>query len=123
MRREQVERCLSTTMTVKDWCALNGVPKSTMYAWMARFREEEPELFGPPNAGEWIEVTRDALAARTALARREPEGPAEAVAGAVRERPLGAPAVTVRMGGAEVVVPEGVGQGHVAAVLKAVASL
>lgn len=122
MRREQVERCLSTTMTVKDWCALNGVAESTMYAWMARFREEEPELFGPPNAGEWIEVTRDALAARTALAVSEPAD-AVASAGAARE-PFGdARAVTVRMGGAEVVVPEGVSQCHVTAVLKAVASL
>lgn len=122
MRREQVERCLSTTMTVKDWCALNGVAESTMYAWMARFREEEPELFGPPNAGEWIEVTRDTIAARTALARREPAGPV-ASAGAARE-PFGdACAVTVRMGDAEVVVPEGVSHCHVTAVLKAVASL
>ena len=56
MRREQVVRCLSTTMTVKDWCALNGVPQSTMYGWMSRFRKEEPELFGNPSSGGWIEL-------------------------------------------------------------------
>lgn len=70
MRREQVERCMSADMTIKGWCALNKVPESTMYAWMARFREEEPGLFGKPDAGEWIELTRESIAGRTALARR-----------------------------------------------------
>lgn len=127
MRREQVERCLSTTMTIKDWCALNGVAESTMYAWMARFRKEEPELFGAGNASEWIEVTREAISARTALATVD--GPSHAAAvpaaagGMPQERASDAPAVTVRVNGAEVVVPEGVGQGHLASVLRAVASL
>ena len=70
MRREQVVRCLSTTMTIKDWCALNGVPQSTMYGWMSRFRKEEPELFESPSSGEWIELSREAVSARTALATR-----------------------------------------------------
>ena len=52
MRREQVERCLSTTgMTIKEWCGLNGVAPSTMYYWMSRFRKEEPELFGAEGGG------------------------------------------------------------------------
>ena len=82
IRREQVERCLSTTMTIKDWCELNGVPASTMYFWMSKFRKEEPELFGQPNATEWIEVTRESIAARTALAKRErTTAPAAAASG------------------------------------------
>ena len=48
VRREQVERCLAANMTVKEWCELNGVSKSTIYYWMARLRKEEPELFGGP---------------------------------------------------------------------------
>ena len=117
MRREQVERCLSTTMTVKGWCELNGVPTSTMYYWMARFRKEEPELFGGPGAGEWIEVTRESIAARSALAKR---GEAGAATGA--EAPPGQ-AVVVRLNGADVVVPDGIAEEHAARVLRAVASL
>ena len=68
VRREQVERCLAADMTVKEWCELNGVSKSTMYYWMARLRKEEPGLFGDPTCGEWIELSRGSITARTALA-------------------------------------------------------
>lgn len=53
-------------------------------------------------------------------------GPARAAAPAAAEpqgRAGDAQAVTVRMNGAEVVVPKGVGQPHLASVLRAVASL
>ena len=124
MRRSQVERCLSADMTIKDWCALNKIPESTMYFWMARFRDEEPEMFGAPAAGDWIELTREAISARTALAVPGSSAPGT---------PLPAPgegsgipacaAVVVRLNGAEVVVPDGASQAHVAAVLGAVAGL
>ena len=126
MRREQVERCLSTTgMTVKEWCKLNGVAPSTMYYWMSRFRKEEPELFAGPNTGEWVEITRESIAARTALAKRdEADRPATASAAAPDPGTPPAPAaVVVRINGADVVVPEGVAEPHVASVLRAVASL
>ena len=129
MRREQVERCLSTKgMTIKEWCELNGLAPSTMYYWMSKFRKEEPELFGGPNAGEWIEITRESIAARTALARREeasvPATPPAAETAAVGDgAPIGSAAVIVRVNGADVVVPEGVAEAHVASVLRAVASL
>lgn len=126
MRREQVERCLSTTMTIKDWCALNGVPASTMYFWMSRFRKEEPELFAKPSAGEWIEITRESIAQRTALATREETAAAMATQAPAPETvDAGAPraAIIVRLNGADVVVPEGAAEPHVASVLRAVASL
>ena len=69
-RREQVERCLAAGMTVKEWCELNHVSKSTMYYWMERLRKEEPDLFGDPTCGEWIEMSRGSIAARTALTVR-----------------------------------------------------
>ena len=128
IRREQVERCLSTTgMTIKDWCELNGVPTSTMYFWMSKFRKEEPELFGKPNASEWIEVTRESIAAKTALATREgTTAPAAASSGKTMagsaEAPAGS-AVIVRLNGADVVVPDGAAEQHIASVLRAVASL
>jgi len=128
MRREQVERCLAADMTVKEWCELNGVSKSTMYYWMARLRKEEPGLFGDPTCGEWIELSRGSISARTALAVRPSEAPAVAPArhepGVASEAPAHpAGALVVRVNGADVVVPEGASEAHVALVLRAVASL
>ena len=129
MRREQVERCLSTTMTIKDWCALNGVPESTMYGWMSRFRKEEPELFESPSSGEWIEVTREAIAAQTALAKPCASVVAKEEAGnlaAVQNGHAGAhdaSAIVVSMNGAAVAVPAGSAEADIATVLRAVASL
>ena len=116
LRREQVERYLATDMTVKEWCGLNKVSESTMYRWMAVFRREEPGLFADPTCGEWIELSRGSIAARTALAVR----PAD-------DAPTGgnvaANALVVRINGADVMVPEGVPEPHVAMVLRAVAAL
>ena len=126
MRREQIERCLATTMTIKDWCALNGVPESTMYTWMARFRKEEPELFETPNASQWIELSRESIAAQTALATKAGAGGAATAATIAPPEagcpPSGAP-VIVRLNGAEVVVPQGAADAFLSSVLKAVASL
>ena len=126
MRREQVERCLAADMTVKEWCELNGVSKSTMYYWMARLRREEPGLFGDPTCGEWIELSKGSISARAALAVRPQEptgGPSalpEGEAG-TPARPSGA--LVVRVNGADVVVPEGASEAHLSMVLRAVASL
>ena len=122
LRREQVERYLATDMTVKEWCGLNKVSESTMYRWMAVFRREEPGLFADPTCGEWIELSRGSIAARTALAVRSAETDVPAEVGA----PTGggvANALVVRMSGADVVVPEGVAEPHLSMVLRAVASL
>lgn len=105
IRREQVERYLATGMTVKEWCSINGVSASTMYYWMARLRKEEPGLFGDPTCGEWMELSRGSIAARTALA----------------VRPAGA--LVVRIGVADVVVPEGASEAHLSMVLREVASI
>ena len=124
-RREQVERCLAADMTVREWCELNGVSKSTMYYWMGRLRKEEPGLFGDPTCGEWIELSRGSIAARTALAVREPHPPTvPSGPGDAAEAPAQpAGALVVRVNGADVVVPEGSSEVHVALVLRAVASL
>lgn len=126
MRREQVERCLAADMTVKEWCELNGVSKSTMYYWMARLRREEPGLFGDPTCGEWIELSKGSISARTALAVRpqEPTGGLSALPegeAGTPARPSGA--LVVRVNGADVVVPEGASEAHLSMVLRAVASL
>ena len=125
MRRGQVERCLSTTMTIKDWCALNKVPESTMYAWMARFREEEPELFEKPNASQWIDLSRDAIAAQTALAQKPAAADARAAApvGEAVESGLPPAPIIVHVNGADVAVPSGSAEADIASVLRAVAAL
>ena len=46
----RIERCLAADITVKArrpprWCALNKVAESSLYKWMARFREEDPGRF------------------------------------------------------------------------------
>ena len=124
-RRKQVERCLAADMTVREWCELNHVSKSTMYYWMGRLRKEEPEMFGDPTCGEWIELSRGSIAARTALAVRREDDPTAAdhnSAGEAAATVTGS-ALVVRVNGADVVVPEGASEAHLSMVLRAVASL
>ena len=125
-RREQVERCLAADMTVREWCRINHVADSTMYRWMALFRKEEPGMFADPTCGEWIELSRDSMAARTALAVR-PDGDvagsgAEAASDETSRADV-AGALVVRVNGADVVVPEGVSETHLSMALRAVAKL
>ena len=127
MRREQVERCLAADMTVKEWCELNKVSESTMYRWMSVFRREEPGLFSDPTCGEWIELSRGSITARTALAVRPADDAPEADRPDDGGEPAGgcvaANALVVRVNGADVVVPEGVSEAHLAMALRAVAAL
>lgn len=64
MWTERIERCLSSSMSIERWCKLNHVGRSGLYAWLARFREEEPGRFPRRNAAtlNWIELTRGGLA-------------------------------------------------------------
>ena len=89
LRREQVERCLAADMSIKEWCELNRVSESTMYRWRSVFRREEPELFSDPTQGEWIELSRGSIAARTALAVRPADDAPEAGAPAGGDAPTG----------------------------------
>ena len=125
MRREQVERCLATTMTIRDWCELNKVPTSTMYSWMARFRKEEPDLFKRPNAGQWIELSKDVIAAQTALAPTTADVNGLAAAPIAAGEAADAPStpIVVHLNGADIAVPAGAPEASIAAVLKAVAAL
>ena len=123
MRREQVERCLAADMTVREWCRINHVADSTMYRWMSRFRREEPELFAEPACGEWIELSRGSIRARTALAVTGGDGPTEEAPLAAARVTAGANALVVRVNGADVVVPEGASEPHVSMVLRVVAAL
>ncbi len=122
MRRKQVERCLSTDMTIKDWCALNRVAPSTMYAWIARFREEEPELFAKPSTSEWIELSRESISSRTALAKHStaPAMPTHCVEDDIA---VYTSSIVVHIRDTDIVIPSGCSEADIASVLKAVASL
>ena len=125
LRREQVENCLSSSMTIGEWCRLNRVSESTMYRWMAIFRDEEPELFEKPRAGEWIELSKEAIAAQTALATRPADRggfQADSAAAALEAKAPAAP-IVIHLNGADVAVPPGAAEAHIASVLEAVARL
>ena len=123
VRRNQVERCLSSQMTIEEWCRLNHVSESTIYRWMARFRDEEPELFGKPAASQWIELSRESIAAQTALAvNPKPEAPVAPVPASAAAGRSPAP-IVVHLNGADVAVPAGSAGADISAVLRAVTAL
>lgn len=68
MRRVQVEQYLTSGMRIRTWCKLNRVPSSTLYYWVDYFRNHEPEMFDSPTRKEWIELSRDSIKAKSALA-------------------------------------------------------
>lgn len=69
MWTDRIERCLASGMTIKEWCRLNHVCPSSLYKWMARFREEEPGRFPRRSsvAANWIEITRGGIADSRAI--------------------------------------------------------
>ena len=56
-------------MTVKEWCALNRVAESSLYKWIARFREEDPDRFlrRSSEVSSWMKVTRRGIADAVAI--------------------------------------------------------
>lgn len=95
-RLAQAEACLASGMTVKDWCAANGVAAPTMYAWTRRLREEREADAAPA----FVEVV------------------------AMRDEPLPAAApIVARVGSVELLVPPGFAERDLAAAMRAAASL
>lgn len=50
VRQRQVEEFESSQMTMKDWCANNGVPVSTLSYWRRKLRDERSQ------SGGWVEI-------------------------------------------------------------------
>ena len=65
----RIERCLAADMTIKEWCTLNKVAESSLYKWMARFREEDPDRFPrrSSEASNWIKMTRCGMSGAVAI--------------------------------------------------------
>lgn len=36
----RIERCLASGMAIGEWCSLNKVSRSSLYRWLAVFRDE-----------------------------------------------------------------------------------
>jgi len=96
-RLAQAEECLASGMTVRDWCAANGVPAPTMYAWIRRLREEGDASLAPA----FVEVAAGDGGCRAA-------SPAPVVA---------------RVGAVEILLPPGFAEADAAAAMRAAASL
>ena len=100
-----------------------------MYMWMSRFRKQEPGMFAGQRASDWIELSREAVSAKTALARAEPlttaqaPTPEDGFCGKAACADDGLRAIIVRINGAEVAVPDGSAERDIAAVMRAVASV
>lgn len=66
-RLAQAEECLVSGMTVKEWCAQNGVPAPTMYLWVRRLREERSAGLAPVFVEVAAEADRRAAGAATPI--------------------------------------------------------
>lgn len=127
----RIERCLASGMSVKEWCRLNKVAESSLYSWMARFREEEPDRF-PRRSSEasgWIKVTRGGIADAKAIVPAAPAaGSAEAPV-PIAEAPAsssaagGAAPIRALVGRVELAIPAGAAEADIAAAMRAAASL
>lgn len=120
----RIERCLASGMAIGEWCSLNKVNRSSMYRWLAVFREEEPGRFGGKNSetSGWVKVTRQGIAAAKAIV------PAASAAGQAEDAPAsGGPsaALPIRalVGRVELAIPAGSAEADIAAAMRAAASL
>lgn len=126
----RIERCLASGMSVKEWCRLNKVAESSLYSWMARFREEEPDRF-PRRSSEasgWIKVTRGGIADAKAIVPAAPAaGSAEAPVTTAPTAPssvaAGAAPIRALVGRVELAIPAGAAQADIAAAMRAAATL
>lgn len=138
MWAERIERCLSSSMSIESWCKLNRVSRSSLYAWLARFREEEPGRFPRRNAStsNWIELTRGGLADSKAIVPAGAFSGGAAISstahagerhcdgdGMVDARSDAGQPICAIANGVRVLVPPGSAQADVACVLRAAMSL
>lgn len=139
MRFEQVKRYLASGMSVVEWCKLNHVAESTLYAWMQRYRgsELETELSATQCAKEttrWIKLTREELAREKALACTgsaptstslisSADNSSQTLVGVLANIPTQPPTITVSKNSALVSIPAGAAQSDIVNVLQAVSCL
>ena len=61
----RIERCLASGMAVGEWCSLYKVSRSSLYRWLAVFRDEDPGRFAGKNSetSGWVKAAREGIAA------------------------------------------------------------
>ena len=129
--REIIERCLCSGLPVNRWCELNKIAPSTLYFWMAKFRKEEAGLFEHQNTSEWIEITKEKLAANVALAKpAKGKAIVDARQAPETRNPIkhqacaqSAPDIRARIGGVEMNIAPGSALTDIEVVFKAAMSL
>ena len=65
----RIERCLASGMAIGQWCSLSKVNKSSLYRWLAVFRDERLGRFAGKNseAFGWGTAMRDDIAVTKAV--------------------------------------------------------
>lgn len=123
MRLRQVERCLDSGMTIKEWCRLNNVAPSTLYVWLKVYREESQGQ--AKSHGDWIELTRQEVKDSKALAIKSKD---DCVSHSDVSKQDNASfssnvAIQVSLNGAGILIPSGCDDATIKSVLSAVATL
>lgn len=89
----RIERCLASGMAVGEWCSLNKVSRSSLYRWLAVFRDEDPGGFDGknPEAFGWVKAACEGVAAVKAIvpAAVDPAEEAPGSRGRRSGKPLG----------------------------------
>ena len=125
----RIERCLASGMAIGEWCSLNKVNKSSLYRWLAVFRDEEPGRFAGKNSETtgWVKVTRQGIADAKAIvpaAGPAAQGAADpAEEGAERKGPSSPLPTSALVGRVELAIPAGAAEADIAAAMRAAASL
>ena len=125
----RIERCLASGMAIGEWCSLNKVNKSSLYGWLAVFRDEEPGRFAGKNSETtgWVKVTRQGIADAKAIvpaAGPAAQGAADpAEEGAERKGPSSPLPIRALVGRVELAIPAGAAEADIAAAMRAAASL
>ena len=92
---------------------------------MRTFRNEEPDLFGKQNAGDWIEVTKENLSRRSALAPVTTKGSGSFGHTAFADTGIDVAAsiIHARINGIDLAIPAGAAESDVQIVFRVAASL
>lgn len=123
MRLRQVERCLGSGMTIKEWCRLNNVAQSTFYVWLKVYREESRGQ--AKSNGDWIELKRQEVKDSKALAVKNKSVCANHSDANKQDNASFSSnmAIQVSLNGAGILIPSGCDDATIRSVLSAVATL
>lgn len=123
MRFRQVERCLDSGMAIREWCRLNNVSSSTLYAWLKVYREGSHGQ--AKSHSDWIELTRQEVKNSKALAVKSTDDCANHSEVNKQDNASFSSntAIQVSLNGAGILIPSGCDDATIKSVLSAVATL